>query len=135
MNVLVEKAGKAESIQCDSAGTIDCHRGKLPDERMRATAKSHGYDFTGAARQVTFSDLEAFDLILAMDRSNLADLQSLDPEGLYHDKIQLFASYCTGNEFPEEVPDPYYGGEEGFHTVIKMVENGCAGLLEQVSKS
>lgn len=134
MNAIVDKAALSDSIHCDSAGTIDCHRGKLPDARMRAAAKTHGYDFTGAARQVTFSDLEAFDLILAMDRSNLADLRSIDSEGLYHNKIKLFANYCTGNEFPDEVPDPYYGGEEGFHTVIRMVENGCAGLLDQVAQ-
>jgi protein-tyrosine phosphatase len=131
MQAVAEKAGLKNRIVCDSAGTMDWHTGKLPDARMRQAATEHGYEFTGAARQVQPGDLEEFDLILAMDRSNLADLQALDPDGTYHEKIRLFGSYCTDNEFPEEVPDPYYGGEEGFHMVIRMVENGCEGILEE----
>ena len=128
MNAVVRKAGLADIMLCDSAGTMDWHTGKLPDARMRQAAKEHGYDFKGAARQVLTTDLEEFDLVLAMDRSNLADLRLLDTEEAYDEKIRLFGRYCSGNKFPEEVPDPYYGGEEGFHMVIQMVENGCEGI-------
>ncbi|MDA7666673.1 low molecular weight phosphotyrosine protein phosphatase [bacterium] len=131
MNAVVRKAGLADTILCDSAGTMDWHTGKLPDARMRQAAKEHGYDFKGAARQVLTTDLEEFDLVLAMDRSNLADLQLLDTEEAYDEKIRLFGRYCSGDKFPEEVPDPYYGGKEGFHMVIQMVENGCEGILAE----
>ena len=135
MQAIVERAGLAETILCDSAGTMDWHTGKLPDARMRQAAKKHGYDFKGAARQVLATDLRDFDLVLAMDRSNLADLRALDADGDHEDKIRLFGSYCSGEEFPEEVPDPYYGGEEGFHMVIRMVENGCEAILAEYQKS
>ena len=131
MQALVKKTRLSEAITCDSAGTKDWHRGKLPDARMRQAATEHGYEFKGAARQVLATDLEDFDLVLAMDRSNLADLQALDANSDDKENIRLFGSFCTGNEFPEEVPDPYYGGEEGFHTVIRMVKNGCEGILAE----
>ncbi|MFT4637220.1 MAG: protein-tyrosine phosphatase [Verrucomicrobiales bacterium] len=134
MNAVLQEAGLAQAVICDSAGTIDVHRGKGPDPRMCQAAAEHGYTFRGAARQVTTQDLETQDLILAMDRDNLTELRALAGAGEHHAKMELFANYCTGDQFPDEVPDPYYGGEEGFHEVITMVENGCQGLLKHVKK-
>lgn len=132
MRRVLEDAGLADRVACDSAGTIDFHRGKSPDPRMRRAAAEHGYTFEGRARPVTPMDLESFDLILAMDRENLADILALDSREMHREKVRLFASFCGNDAFPDEVPDPYYGGESGFHHVIKMVENGCAGVLEWV---
>lgn len=134
MRAVLEEAGLSDSVELDSAGTIDFHTGKSPDARMRSAAKAHGYQFVGSARQVQREDLARFDLILAMDRANLHDLRALvdadDSETL--EKLALFASFCRSAEFPDEVPDPYYGGEEGFHEVVRMVEDGCSGILEWV---
>ena len=132
MNAVLAQAQLADVVSCDSAGTIDFHRGKSPDPRMCQAAAEHGYTFRGSARKVTRQDLEIQDLILAMDRDNLAELYTLDHDCRFRDKIQLFATHCSSDQFPDEVPDPYYGGDEGFHTVIAMVENGCHGLLEHV---
>ncbi len=128
MNAVVEEAGLSDAIVCDSAGTMGWHTGKSPDARMITAAAAHGYTFRGAARQIRAEDLDFFDYILVMDRSNLEDVRALDSEGKSHEKIRLFSTYC-GDSFPEEVPDPYYGGEDGFHFVIEMIENGCKGLL------
>lgn len=132
MRSVLTEAELSQRVICDSAGTIDFHTGKSPDPRMCAAGRAHGYEFRGSARQVVAADLAAHALILAMDRDNLDDLVALDRDGHYRDRIRLFASFCTSGPFPEEVPDPYYGGEEGFHTVIKMVEDGCQGILEHV---
>ena len=131
MRAVVNAAGLSDRIVCDSAGTMGWHQGKAPDHRMTLAAEQHGYAFTGSARQVTVADFDTQDLILAMDRQNLADLQAL-ASGRLRAKLALFASYCTDPAFPDEVPDPYYGEEEGFHTVIRMVENGCHGLLARL---
>lgn len=130
MRRVLQEEGLEKRVQCDSAGTIDFHTGKAPDPRMREAARVHGYEFEGAARQVTAADLEAFDLVLAMDRDNLRDLRALQGEGGERGNLRLFGRYCDDGAFPEEVPDPYYGGESGFHEVIAMVESGCRGLVK-----
>ena len=132
MNYLAREAGMEDALICDSAGTIDYHTGKPADERMRRAAKEHGYHFEGSARPVSYDDLKEFDLILAMDRSNLADLEYLDQNGKHRDKLALFTSFCRADDAPQDVPDPYYGGEEGFHTVIHLIEDGCRGILEKL---
>ena len=134
MNAVIAKAGLSEKVTCDSAGTMDWHTGKSPDSRMIQAAAEHGYTFQGAARQIRDRDFKDFDLILAMDRANLTDILARGPQEEDRKNVQLFSTYCTGDRFPEEVPDPYYGGEEGFHFVIEMIENGCAGLLEHVKE-
>jgi protein-tyrosine phosphatase len=134
MNYLIKEAGLETQIVCDSAGTSSYHIGAPPDRRMRAAAAKLGIDLQGRARQLKKSDLEKFDLILAMDRENYQDIIYLDPENRYRHKIRLMCDFATqhGNR---EVPDPYYGGEEGFNYVIDLLLDACAGLLDYVVNS
>ena len=127
---LAERQGMAHLHEFDSAGTHDYHLGEPPDRRTRATAQQRGYDLSKLrARQVAMDDFECFDLILAMDRANLDWLQARCPEPQRH-KLRLFLEYAE-NHPEEEVPDPYYGGEQGFEHVLDLVEDAARGLLMQ----
>ncbi|MGQ9838800.1 MAG: low molecular weight protein-tyrosine-phosphatase [Cyanobacteriota bacterium] len=128
---LVRSSGITEEILCDSAGTSAYHIGSPPDPRMRQAAQSYGLELRGEARQIRPTDLREFDLILAMDRQNYHDILSLDPQGKYAEKVRLICSYCRFHP-DEEVPDPYYGGEAGFHYVIELLWDACSGLLESL---
>jgi protein-tyrosine phosphatase len=133
MQHLVDEAGLSATIRIDSAGTESWHHGKLPDARMREAGKARGYTLQSRARQVKRDDLVNFDLILAMDADNLRNLRALDPEGLHATKIRAFCDYCTDHD-EKEVPDPYYGGPEGFEKVLNLLEDGCANVLRQIGK-
>ena len=123
-----ERAGVALTV--DSAGTYGGHAGSTPDARSRAAGERRGYDFTGIhSRQVQADDFAAFDVILAADRSNLADLKALCPARHQH-KIKLLLSFIAQAE--QDVPDPYYGGEQGFEQVLDLIEAACDGLLTQL---
>jgi protein-tyrosine phosphatase len=100
---------------------------------MAATLRRRGYPIAGRARQVTSRDLTDFDLILAADEENLADLRRLDRDGVHRPKIRLLVDYCVEKE-ATHVPDPYYGGQQGFEEVADLVEDTCAGLLEEIEK-
>jgi protein-tyrosine phosphatase len=131
MNHLVDRQGLSDRIICDSAGTSSYHIGSSPDRRMSAAAKKRGIELLGSARQFTRQDFEAFDLILAMDRDNYSDILSLDRTGKYKDKVRLMCDFCRHHTL-KEVPDPYYGGPEGFDRVIDLLLDACEGLLEYV---
>ncbi|WP_013322238.1 low molecular weight protein-tyrosine-phosphatase [Gloeothece verrucosa] len=131
MNHLIEQAGLSEKILCDSAGTSNYHIGEPPDRRMNAAASGRGIPLKGKARQFQPSDFENFDLILAMDRENYRDIRRLDPSGQYQDKVRLICEFATHYSI-KEVPDPYYGGPEGFNQVIDLLLDACSGLLEEV---
>jgi protein-tyrosine phosphatase len=131
MNAKVQEAGLSDRISCDSAGTSAYHVGDRPDRRMTQAATQRGIAMEGRARQLTRQDLAEFDLILAMDRENLANIKALDPAGRYHDKIKLMGDYCTHHRL-REVPDPYYGGPEGFNQVIDLLLDACDGLLAEI---
>jgi protein-tyrosine phosphatase len=132
MNYLVDKKGLSQSIISDSAGTSSYHIGSAPDRRMNAAATQKlGITLKGRARQFEKSDLQNFDLILAMDKENYANILSLDPSGEYVDKVQLMCDFCSHHTL-KEVPDPYYGGTEGFNDVIDLLVDACEGLLNQV---
>lgn len=119
------------SVTVDSAGTANYHCGKAPDSRAIAAAAVRGIDISGLrARQVSAEDFQRFDLILAMDRSNLSDLQRLDPGNAA--RLQLFMEYAADQ--PLEVPDPYYGGEQGFTRVLDMLEVAAEGLLDSLQR-
>ncbi|WP_421659131.1 low molecular weight protein-tyrosine-phosphatase [Leptothermofonsia sp. ETS-13] len=133
MNYLIAREGLEGQVVCDSAGTSSYHIGSPPDRRMTAAARQRGIILRGSARQFTRADFEAFDLILAMDRDNFADICYLDPEGKYKDKIRLMCDFCTHHSL-KEVPDPYYGGPEGFNQVIDLLLDACEGLLSYVKK-
>ncbi|MBD1821295.1 low molecular weight phosphotyrosine protein phosphatase [Cyanobacteria bacterium FACHB-DQ100] len=133
MNHLIQQAGLEHEIVCDSAGTSSYHIGSPPDRRMTAAAKLRGIQLVGRARQFERSDFEEFDLILAMDHDNYEAICSIDPAGTYRDKVQLMCNFCTEHTL-REVPDPYYGGQEGFNFVIDLLLDACQGLLDFIIK-
>ena len=140
MNYLIKQASmsdaytsKSTSIVCDSAGTAGYHIGSSPDQRMVAALGAKGIPSTGKARQFQKSDLENFDMILAMDRQNYQDILALDPANRYRDKVRLMCEFCQHHD-QQEVPDPYYGGAEGFNQVIDLLLDACDGLLEHLVK-
>lgn len=134
MNHLVEQAGLSEQIACDSAGTSSYHIGSSPDRRMSAAAKERGILLQGKARQFEATDFEAFDLILAMDRDNYRDILFADVDGNYRNKVQLICDFASQHR-DREVPDPYYGGKEGFNYVIDLLLDACDGLLQEIIRS
>jgi len=130
---MASDSGRHAEFEIDSAGTIGFHKGKPPDARMSAHLARNGYAVEGRSRQLTARDLREFDLILTMDEENLADALALDPSGIFHIKVKPFAEFLTEHDAPR-IPDPYYGGDEGFAHVIELLEDGCAELLDQLSK-
>lgn len=131
MNHLINQAGLSKEIICDSAGTSSYHVGSPPDRRMTAAAKLRGIQLLGEARQFQRSDFEKFDLILAMDKENYRNILALDRSRQYEDKVKLMCDFCTKHNL-KEVPDPYYGGPEGFNQVIDLLLDACEGLLNYV---
>lgn len=126
----VEQAGLSDTITIDSAGTADWHIGKAPDPRTQASAAKRGYDLSSLrGRQATAEDLAKFDLILAMDKSNLSNLQAIQPAD---SKAELALYLPRFGISPDEVPDPYYGGEDGFELVLDMLEQASQALLDEV---
>ncbi|MGV2828296.1 low molecular weight protein-tyrosine-phosphatase [Myxosarcina sp. GI1(2024)] len=134
MNHLIERAGLQTKIVCDSAGTSGYHIGASPDRRMSTAAFQRGLQLRGRSRKLHPSDLQRFDLILAMDRENYQDILYLDREGKYEDKVYLICDFAT-NYQEREVPDPYYGGQEGFERVMDLLFDACEGLLNYVINS
>lgn len=134
MKHLIEREGLSDRIICDSAGTSSYHIGSSPDRRMSAAAQMKGIKLEGKARQFKKFDFEEFDLILAMDRENYQNILYLDPNGKYRDKVRLMCDFCTRHHI-KEVPDPYYGGPEGFNQVIDILLDACEGLLEYIVKN
>ncbi|MGA9378094.1 MAG: low molecular weight protein-tyrosine-phosphatase [Phormidium sp.] len=131
MKHLVNQASLSKEIICDSAGTSSYHIGSPPDRRMSAAAKLRGIQLVGEARQFQRSDFDKFDLILAMDRENYRDILAIDRSRQYQDKVKLMCDFCTRHDF-KEVPDPYYGGSEGFNQVIDLLLDACEGLLNYI---
>ncbi len=120
------------AIEIDSAGTHAYHIGEPPDARAQAAARRRGIDMSALrARQVHPSDFEEFDLILAMDRDNLAELKRRCP-AQFHDRLRLLLEYAVVTD--REVPDPYYGGEAGFEQVLDLVEQASRGLLDDLRR-
>ncbi|HCQ19957.1 MAG TPA: protein tyrosine phosphatase [Anabaena sp. UBA12330] len=132
MNHLIDQEGLRNTILCDSAGTAGYHIGDPPDRRMSAAAENKlGFKLSGKARQFQVSDFQQFDLILAMDRDNYDDILAVDPSGQYHSKVRLMCDFCSTHTL-KEVPDPYYGGVEGFNHVIDLLMDACQGLLKHI---
>jgi len=124
----VAQAGLDGLIAIDSAGTHDYHVGEPPDPRAQQAAGRRGYDLSLLrGRQVARADLSEFDYVLAMDAANLRALERLCPSQHAH-KLKLFMEFGA-NVALREVPDPYYGGEQGFERVLDMVEEASQGLL------
>ncbi len=134
MNYLIEKDGLGDRYICDSAGTGNWHAGALPDSRMRAAAQDRGMNFVGSARQFQAVDLREFDLILAMDKDNYRNMIALDRHGKFTDKVKMMCDYCEIYT-DKEVPDPYYGGADGFNYVIDLLFDACGGLLKSLKSA
>lgn len=121
------------SVEIDSAGTINNHQGNPPDKRAQQAGELRGYSFKGiTSRQIIASDFEKFDLILAADNSNIADLKAICPDHLHY-KIELFLSYSQSEQ--TEIPDPYYGGQAGFELVLDLLQQASKNLLQRLEKN
>ena len=132
MRHLAEESGVGQLFECDSAGTIDLHTGKSPDPRMREAARHRGIAIRGAARQISERDLHEFDLILTMDFENRQYVDFLkERAGECRATVRDFCELCREHDL-DEVPDPYYGGQDGFDQVMDLLQDGCAGLLEEI---
>ncbi len=130
---LVADAGLGDVVFVDSAGTHAYHVGEQPDRRAQQVASKRGVDLKDlSARRVQSEDFEEFDYVLAMDSDNYRHLEVICPEGQEH-KLKLFLEYAP--QLGElEVPDPYYGGLNGFETVLDMVEAASKGLLTEIRR-
>jgi protein-tyrosine phosphatase len=129
---LVTDAGLSDRIQAESAGTADYHVGELPDPRSRREAASRGVRLESRARQFAPDDFRTFDLVVAMDRANARALRGLARRPEEREKVVLLRSFDPSAARAEEldVPDPYYGGGDGFHRVFDICEAACRGLLD-----
>ena len=134
MRALLHAEGLERTVAIDSAGTGGWHAGDPPDARAVAAARSRDVVVEGAARQVTAEDFDAFDLVLAMDRDNERELLARAPDDEARAKVRLLrefdpAAVAAGDL---DVPDPYYGGRNGFEQVLDLIEAACRGLLDEV---
>ncbi|MEN3373517.1 low molecular weight protein-tyrosine-phosphatase [Dechloromonas sp. ZS-1] len=129
----IRQHGLGDKVEVDSAGTHGYHVGEAPDSRTQRAAAARGYDLSQLrARKVARQDLDYFDLILAMDKSNLDNLMRMaDPE--QRKRIRLFMDYAR-NFDDKEVPDPYYGLGHGFDLVLDMVEDASLGLIDEIKQ-
>lgn len=117
-------------VEVDSAGTIGYHQGNPPDARSKAAGEKRGYSFKGIrSRKVEVEDFAYFDLILAADKANLADLEALCPSQFKH-KLKLFLDYSDSGY--REIPDPYYGGDNGFELVLDLIEEASEQVLHSL---
>jgi protein-tyrosine phosphatase len=134
MRTLVLEAGLAGTIQVESAGTGSWHVGSPPDPRASAAARSRGIALEGAARQVREEDFKDFDLVVAMDSSNLRELRGLASGEEERSKVRLLREFDPASAGAEDldVPDPYYGAPGGFDEVLDLVQAACQGLLDQI---
>ncbi|WP_045400761.1 low molecular weight protein-tyrosine-phosphatase [Vibrio campbellii] len=118
------------SVEVDSAGTIGYHAGNPPDARSMQAGKQRGYSFKGIrSRKVTVGDFDEFDMVLAADKANLADLLDICPTEHRH-KVSLFLSH--GDSDYDEIPDPYYGGDAGFELVLDLIEDASEVILKKL---
>src|SRR3954469_25887472 len=134
MRHLVREAGLEDAVTIDSAGTGSWHVGHRPDARSTSAARARGITLEGRARQVIAADFDRFDLLIAMDASNRRDLQRLAPDAAARAKVVALREFdpLAVRSGELDVPDPHYGGDDGFKHVLDVVERACRGLLEHV---
>ncbi|KDP34708.1 hypothetical protein JCGZ_10913 [Jatropha curcas] len=136
---IVKKKGLDSKFKIDSAGTINYHEGNPADPRMRAAAKRRGIEITSMSRPIRPSDFRDFDIILAMDKQNREDILEAFNKWKFreklpdnaHKKVKLMCSFCKKHN-ETEVPDPYYGGPQGFEKVLDILEDACDSLLDSI---
>lgn len=132
---LLARSGVEEAFCVDSAGTGGWHVGKPADARMRAAASARGIHLPSRARQIDPTDLQNFDLILTMDHDNRRNVQLLAQHlgGRASAEIRCITSYCRRFD-ADHIPDPYYGGADGFEHVLDLLEDACEGLLQELKE-
>ena len=130
---LLEEQGLSDHFVVDSAGTGSWHVGNKADPRMRAAAERRGIHLPSRARQIEIDDLSRFDLVVTMDSDNLRNVRSLAQEAGNNATatIRSMLSYARSTDLTD-VPDPYYGGEQGFEQVLDLLEDACSGLIEEI---
>lgn len=134
MRHLVREAGLDHEIRVESAGTAGYHTGDAPDRRARAAGTRRGIPINGAARQFERADFARYDYVLAMDRANEADLAELAPDAAARAKLRLLRSYDPSSPRGADVPDPYYGGDDGFDEVLELCLVSCRALLAEIRR-
>ena len=134
MQKMLKEANLDKEVWCDSAGTADYHVGDLADSRMRQKAKERGYDIQSRGRQFNSKkDFQEFDCIFTMDSSNYRNIIEQAQSQGQKNRVYLFTRLCK-NYSIQDVPDPYYGGEEGFSQVIDILEDACSSVLKQIQE-
>lgn len=130
---LIEREGLGDRVQVESAGTHSYHTGKPPDRRAQRAAAGRGLDLSPLrARRATREDFQRFDYVIAMDRENAADLKRICPPGA-EDRLARLMDFAP-ERGERDVPDPYYGGAEGFETMLDLIEAGVRGLLDHLRR-
>jgi protein-tyrosine phosphatase len=132
---IVTAHGSDMHWEIDSAGTGDYHVGDLPDQRMRIHARRRGIELTHRCRQVDESDFDYFDLIIAMDHSNLRNLHRLAPTAEAQAKIMPMAAFLSTKTRYDHIPDPYYEGSEGFELVLDLLDDALSTLYNTVTEA
>jgi len=132
-NRILEQENATDRFETDSAGLLAYHKGELPDNRMRFFAAKRGYTLSHRSRPFSRADFDRFDMIIGMDDQNIAGLKqqamTLDEDA----KIYRMTDFCQTLQ-ATHVPDPYYGGDQGFENVIDLLEDACKGLYKEISK-
>jgi protein-tyrosine phosphatase len=131
---LVKKKGLIDNISIDSAGTGNYHIGADPDHRSIYVARKYDIELDHKARQFSKKDFDDFDYIIAMDQNNYDNIKRLKREASLHGKLFLMRAYDLENDSDMNVPDPYYGGLDGFEHVYQMLHRSCQALLDQIIK-
>ncbi len=130
---ILEREGKANEFDIDSAGLIAHHQGELPDSRMRYFAGKRGYSLTHLSRPFMRADFNQFDMIIGMDEQNFDGLTA--KANTLEEKLKIYRMIDFNQKFqPTHIPDPYYGGEQGFEQVIDLLEDACEGLYSSLYK-
>lgn len=133
MHQLVTDRGLDEEFYIDSAGIGSWHVGQLPDRRMRQHGQRHGYTFDHRARQFSAADFDRFDIVAVMDHENEHDVSRQARTEADRRKIVRMSDYLSHHPGQQTIPDPYYGGDRDFELVIELLEDACAGLLQQLT--
>jgi protein-tyrosine phosphatase len=128
---ILEREKATGRFEIDSAGLIGYHKGELPDSRMRFFAGKRGYSLTHRSRQFRRADFDRFDLIIGMDDQNIDGLKQLAMTLDEDAKIHRMTDFCQKLQ-ATHVPDPYYGGDQGFEHVIDLLEDACEGLFQKI---
>ena len=131
---MIEKKYLKNKLSCDSAGILAYHAGEPANYRMRQFAHKRGYQLNSISRQFDPElDFDQFDFVIGMDKQNIHDLKAMARNGNDLKKIFLMTSFCVDQKY-ESVPDPYYGGATGFELVLDILEDACAGLIDNLQK-